>query len=135
MNPESCIRSALTESGFRCPLTGMESVSPDDLHPNHGLRKAAELFVKEVMEKMDEITRQQVDEPDTEETAEAVNLEGESGDRGATVSRRTMKDHSRKNDDDPFDGGDDDFGGDGFDAAPGGAVRTYENAGHWQRHK
>ena len=92
---ESCIRSALTESGFRCPLTGMEGVSPDDLHPNHGLRKAAELFVKGVMEKMDEIDRQQVDEPDTEETTEAVNLEGESGDRGAIVSRRTMKDHSR----------------------------------------
>jgi len=123
---ESCIRSALTESGFRCPLTGMEGVSPDDLHPNHGLRKAAELFVKGVMEKMDEITRQQVDEPDTEETAEAVNLEGESGDRGAIVSRRTMKDHSRKNDDDPFGGGDDDFGGDVFDVASGGAVRTYE---------
>ena len=115
---ESCIRSALTESGFRCPLTGMEGVSPDDLHPNHGLRKAAELFVKGVMEKMDEIDRQQVDEPDTEETAEAVNLEGESGDRGAIVSRRTMKDHSRKNDDDPFGGGDDDFGGDVFDVAP-----------------
>jgi hypothetical protein len=115
---ESCIRSALTESGFRCPLTGMEGVSPDDLHPNHGLRKAAELFVKGVMEKMDEITRQQVDEPDTEENAEAVNLEGESGDRGAIVSRRTMKDHSRKNDDDPFGGGDDDFGGDVFDVAP-----------------
>jgi hypothetical protein len=126
---ESCIRSALTESAFHCPLTGMESVSPDDLHPYHGLRKASELFVKGVMEKMDEITRQQVDGPDIEENVEAVNLEGKSGDRGAMVSRRTMKDHSRKNDDDPFAGGDDDFGGDGFDAAPGGAVRTYKNVG------
>lgn len=116
---ETCIRDALTSSGFTCPLTGMEGVSPDDLHPNHGLRKAAEAFIKEVMEKVDEIDRQEVDELDTEETdAAAVNLEGESGDKGVIVSRKTMKDHKRKNEDDPFGGGDDDFGGDVFDVAP-----------------
>ena len=117
---ETCIRDALTQSGFRCPLTGMEGVSPDDLHPNHGLRKAAELFIKGVMEKMDEIDKQQVDELDVEENeiGVAATLEGDSGDKGVIVSRRTMKDHKRKNDDDPFGGGDDDFGGDVFDVAP-----------------
>ena len=114
---ETCIRDALTNSGFVCPLTNMEGVSPDDLHPNHGLRKAAELFIKGVMEKMDEIDRQQVDEPDTEETTADVNLEGESGDKGVIVSRRTMKDHKKRSDDDLF-GGDDDFGGDVFAVAP-----------------
>jgi len=127
---ESCIRDALTSSGFVCPLTGMEGVSPDDLHPNVGLRKAAELFVKGVMEKMDEIDRQQVDEPDTEEgeTSAAVNLEGESGDKGVIVSRRTMKDHKKKTDDDLFGGGDDDFGGDVFDVAPDEAEGEDGNA-------
>ena len=35
---ESCIRDALNQSGFRCPLTDQEGVSPDDLLPNAGLK-------------------------------------------------------------------------------------------------
>ena len=50
---ESCIRDALAQNGFKCPLTVTEGVSPDDLFPNVGLRKAAELFVKDVMQQMD----------------------------------------------------------------------------------
>lgn len=118
---ESCIRDALAQSGFRCPLTGMEGVSPDDLHPNYGLRKAAELFIKGVMEKMDEIQQQQVDDAEDEEideSADGATLEGESRDKGVIVSRKSMKDHKRRHDDDPFGGGDDDFGGDVFDVAP-----------------
>jgi hypothetical protein len=99
----------------------MEGVSPDDLHPNYGLRKAADLFIKSVMEKMDEIQQEQVDDElddEIEESATGATLEGESGDKGVIVSRKTMKDHRRKRDDDLFAGGDDDFGGDVFDVAP-----------------
>jgi len=56
---EICMRDSLAKSGFRCPLTGQDDVSPDDLLPNVGLRKAADLFVKGVMKKMDKINQQQ----------------------------------------------------------------------------
>lgn len=116
---ETCIRDALTQNGFRCPLTGMEGVSPDDLLPNHALRKAAEQFVKGVMEKMAEIDMTQVD--DDEVTDEAGN--GEKGDKifegddtGVIVSKRaTIAERKKKHEeDDPFGAGDDDFGGDVF---------------------
>jgi hypothetical protein len=48
---ESCIRDGQTKNGFTCPLTGTEGVSPDDLFPNVGLRKAADAFVRDVMAK------------------------------------------------------------------------------------
>lgn len=111
---ENCIRDALTQNGFQCPLTGMEGVSPDDLHPNHGLRKAAELFVQGVMEKVDEIDQQQVEDQDEENEPGAAAMEGDAGDKGVIVSRKSIG-KSRKDDDDPFGGGDDDFGGDVFD--------------------
>jgi len=114
---ETCIRDALAQSGFRCPLTGNEGVSPDDLFPNMALRKAADLFVRGVMEKMEEIVQQQVEEPDQEETAlTSKEFEGETGEKGVIVSKKTMKEHrsKRHDDDDPFGGGDDDFGGDVF---------------------
>lgn len=41
---ESCIRSELLRSGFRCPVTGMDGASPDDLIPNQALRKAVSTF-------------------------------------------------------------------------------------------
>ena len=119
---ETCIRDALAQSGYVCPLTGIEGVSPDDLLPNRPLRKAAELFIKGVMEKMDEIDKQQVDEPEHTNTG-AVNggsglFEGDGGDKGTIVSKKGIKDQRKKgsaNDDDPFGGGEDDFGGDVFD--------------------
>jgi hypothetical protein len=109
---EQCIRTALTENGFRCPLTQQEGVSPDDLLPNHALRKAAAQFVKDVMEKMKEIDQQ----ADMEEEINVENdkqnlLEGDINDKGVVITRRTAASEKRKKDDDEFD---DDFGGDVF---------------------
>ena len=64
---ESCIRDGLTKNGFTCPLTGTEGVSPDDLFPNVGLRKAADAFVRDVMAKMDAIEKQIEAEQEEEE--------------------------------------------------------------------
>ena len=116
---ETCIRDALTQNGFRCPLTGIDGVSPDDLHPNVGLRKAAELFIKGVMDKIDEIEAQQVDEAeevaDQNETSGGNVLEGDGAEKGVIVSKRTsLSSRKKSEDDDPFGGGDDDFGGDVF---------------------
>jgi hypothetical protein len=117
---ETCIRDALTQNGFRDPLTGMEGVSPDDLIPNYALRKAADQFVKSVMEKMDEINKQQVedDQPEvaTDETIGGAVLEGESDEKGVLVSKKTTL-TKKTVEDDPF-GGDDDFGGDVFAVEP-----------------
>jgi hypothetical protein len=117
---ESCIRDALTQNGFRCPLTGIDGVSPDDLHPNVGLRKAAALFIKGVMEKIDEIEKMQVDEAEDtvggNHASNGVNiLEGDGTDKGIILSKRTaLSSRKKSDDDDPFGGGDDDFGGDVF---------------------
>ncbi|KAG7366880.1 DWNN domain containing protein [Nitzschia inconspicua] len=120
---ESCIRDALTQNGFRCPLTGTDGVSPDDLIPNVGLRKAADLFVKGVMDKLQEIEDQQVE--DTAATAEDNNahtsetniLDGEGVEKGVIVSKRmSLSSHKKSGDDDPFGGGDL-FGGDVFAVA------------------
>lgn len=116
---EACIRDALTQNGFRCPLTGQEGVSPDDLLPNHALRKAAEQFIKGVMEKMEEVEKQQVedDNPATEESGEGKGvstLDADGAEKGVLVSRRASLIDRKKQEDDPFGGGDDDFGGDVF---------------------
>jgi hypothetical protein len=117
---ETCIRDALTQNGFRCPLTGIDGVSPDDLHPNVGLRKAAELFIKGVMEKFDEIVKQQVDEAEDMAgenggLSGAGNvLEGDGTEKGVLVSNKKISMKKKSSDDDPFGGGDDDFGGDVF---------------------
>lgn len=117
---ETCIRDGLTQNGFRCPLTGMDGVSPDDLLPNVGLRKAVEMFIKGVMDKVDEIEQQQVEEAET--TTEAVQmtnadgniLDGMGTEKGVIVSKKsTLGNRKKSEDDDPF-GGDDDFGGDVF---------------------
>jgi hypothetical protein len=55
---ETCIRPALARNNFICPLTGTENVSPDELIPNFGLRKAAENFVAGVLEKLDQIEKE-----------------------------------------------------------------------------
>jgi len=117
---ETCIRDALTQNGFRCPLTGIDGVSPDDLIPNVGLRKAAEMFIKGVMEKVDEIEQQQVEEPEnttdyaTERSSEKNVLDGEGAEKGVIVSKRMSLSNRKKSDDDPFGAGDNDFGGDVF---------------------
>ena len=115
---ESCIRDALTQNGFRCPLTGQEGVSPDDLLPNLALRKAAVQFVKGVMEKMEEITRQRVDDDEdvdfTQGDSKAALLEGDSGDKGVIISKKTtLTGRKKQEEEDPF-AGEDDFGGDVF---------------------
>lgn len=115
---ELCIRDALTQNGFRCPLTGMDGVSPDDLIPNVGLRKATDLFIQGVMEKVDEIEKQQVEEADTTmDTSKSVDanvLDGDGVEKGVIVSKRMTLAGRKKDSDDPFGGGDDDFGGDVF---------------------
>lgn len=115
---ETCIRDALTQNGFRCPLTGNEGVSPDDLFPNMPLRKAVDHFIQGVMEKMEDIVKQQVDESDHEDEVaiSSKDFDGDTGEKGVIVSKKTIKDHRsrRHDDDDPFGGGDDDFGGDVF---------------------
>jgi DWNN domain len=120
---ETCIRDALTQNGFRCPLTGMDGVSPDDLIPNVGLRKAADLFVKGVMDKLQEIEDQQIE--DTATAAEDTNaqssesniLDGEGVEKGVIVSKRmSLSSHKKSGDDDPFGGGEL-FGGDVFAVA------------------
>lgn len=120
---ETCIRDALTQNGFRCPLTGLEA-SPDDLLPNHALRKAAEQFVKKVMEQMDEIEKQQVEEDKpalemaedgtTSKPNAAALLDGDGADKGVILSKRASIAEKRRKqlDEDPF--GEDDFGGDVF---------------------
>lgn len=120
---ESCIRDALTQNGYRCPLTGQEGVSPDDLLPNHALRKAAEQFINVLIEKVEEVEKQQVDEDDYVQGGTAVDesgiLEGESGEKGVLVSKRASVDRKKRDDSDLFGlGGDDDFGGDVFAVEP-----------------
>lgn len=116
---EQCIRNALTENGCRCPLTQQEGVSPDDLLPNHALRKAAVQFVKDVMEKIKEIDKQAEIEEEITFEADSDNkskvLEGDLTDKGVVLTRRASAAEKRKKEEeDPFGGGEDDFGGDVF---------------------
>ena len=124
---ETCIRDGLTQNAFRCPLTGQDGVSPDDLLPNMGLRKAAELFIAGVMEKMDEIEQaKEAEEEEERHRAEndstsvskshSMGFEGDSADKGVVLSKRTARQQVKQHgqNDDIF-GGDDEFGGDVFD--------------------
>lgn len=113
-----CIRDALNKSGFRCPLTGQEGVSPDDLLPNHALRKAAQSFINDVMAKIEEIEELPDDEEGTGDVLGAKEgqiLEGETAEKGVLVSRKVVS--TKKQNDDPFGGGDSGFGGDVFAVA------------------
>ena len=113
---ETCIRDALTDNGFRCPLTGKEGISPDELFPNHQLRKAADRFVKEVMEKVELIEKEQLrEEEEARKEEEKKIFEGDAGDKGIIVSKKRVREKSGNDllsDDD-----DDDFGGDVFDVS------------------
>jgi len=117
---ETCIRDALTQNGFRCPLTGMDGVSPDDLIANVGLRKAVDMFIESVMEKVDEIEKQQVletetaEEDATEQSSEKNVLDGEGAEKGVIVSKRMSLTSRKKPGDDILGIGDEDFGGDVF---------------------
>eukprot|EP00581_Thalassiosira_minuscula_P015124 CAMPEP_0183712112 /NCGR_PEP_ID=MMETSP0737-20130205/7351_1 /TAXON_ID=385413 /ORGANISM="Thalassiosira miniscula, Strain CCMP1093" /LENGTH=836 /DNA_ID=CAMNT_0025940691 /DNA_START=89 /DNA_END=2595 /DNA_ORIENTATION=+ len=126
---ESCIRDGLTKNGFTCPLTGTEGVSPDDLFPNVGLRKAAEAFVAGVMEKMDSIERQIEAEEEEEARKRAAaeeqarnqknSHEFEDGGDGIVTGKKSKinKKKGAADEDDLLFGGDDEFGGDVFDVA------------------
>lgn len=122
-----CMRKGLSENRLRCPLTGQDGVSPDDLKPNKGLRKAVNVFVEDVMEKMSKIVKQQEvdDELEREEerkkaksmNKEEDNINGYAGDtleRGDILKRGMIKKGVNKPVEDDFLG-DDDFGGDVFD--------------------
>ena len=119
-----CMRRGLSENRMTCPLTNQpvgDGVSPDELRPNKGLRKAVEIFVKGVMEKMDEIVQQQEADEEEEreknemaEQEEKVNeFEGDASDKGL-IMRKGMKKVGKKSNDDFDDFGGDDFGGDVF---------------------
>jgi hypothetical protein len=118
---EICMRDGLAKSGFRCPLTGQDDVSPDDLLPNVGLRKAADLFVKGVMEKMDEIIQQQEADEEQEREKQAAELvamresndfEGDGSDKGLVVRKGMAQSNNGRRQSDDFG---DPFGGDVFD--------------------
>lgn len=117
---ESCIRDGLLQNGYKCPMTGMEGVSPEDLFPNVGLRKAAEAFEKSVWDKMAEMEKQIEEERLAEEEREAKAAEeakqAEFEDVGEGIVKRGAgkKDKKRKVD---SDFGEDEFGGDVFDVA------------------
>jgi len=124
---ESCIRDALAKNGFKCPLTGTEGVSPDDLLKNVGLRKAAELFVEDIMQQMDQIEKQlEAEEAEEEkrnalakENEESNVFEGVAGEGGTLLTRKTAAKAGggKKSHEDDLFGGGDDFGGDVFDVA------------------
>ena len=130
---ETCIRDALAKNGFTCPMTGAEGVSPDDLLPNAGVRKGAEAFVKDVMEKLDmiegQIEKEQAEEEERRRKAAAEAEPPAGGEDGADagdyedagdgiVGRRkaakAAKRAKRGGADDDLFGGEDEFGGDVF---------------------
>lgn len=133
---EMCMRDGLAKNAFRCPLTGNEGVSPDDLLPNVGLRKAVDIFVKDVFEKMNEIIQAQEAE-DEAEKAKAVqgaqskkvdDFEGDSLDKGVVLGRKDVTGSSsqkRRRDMDEFG---DEFGGDVFDVEPEDVEEEDESA-------
>jgi len=124
-----CMRKGLSENRLRCPLTGQDGVSPDDLKPNVGLRKAVENFGKGVMEKMEEIIQQQEADEEQELLEEKKALieeerkrklndyEGDGTDKGVIMRKGIIGNrNARQQSIDDF-GGEDDFGGDVFDVA------------------
>lgn len=114
-----CIRDALSTGGFRCPLTGQEGVSPDDLLPNHALRKAAQSFINEVMAKIEEIEEEPEDEDlgveQTNGAKTGQGLDGDAVEQGVLVSRKTTV--VKKQNQDPFADDELAFGGDVFAVA------------------
>jgi hypothetical protein len=118
---ENCIRPALANNNFVCPLTGNENASPDDLVPNIGLRKAAESFIKKVLGQMEEI-EDEAQRLMAEEEKHAAE-DGGTGPNGNNIDDIGSSELIRHwteggkaglaaKEDDPFG---DDFGGDVFD--------------------
>lgn len=123
---EICMRDGLAQNGFRCPLTGQDGMSPDELLPNVGLRKAAEMFENGIMEKMEEIVVQQEAEELAEKEKmdlekkhkEKVNVEITCEKRSSSKLRESIaQKKSNTEDDDLFV--EEDFGGDVFDVSDG----------------
>ncbi|KAL3785903.1 hypothetical protein ACHAWO_006712 [Cyclotella atomus] len=113
---ESCIRDGLLQNGYKCPMTGTEGVSPEDLFANVGLRKAAEAFEKSVWEKMAEMERQIEEERLADEAKEEVKqAEDEFEDVGEGIVKRGGKKEKKRKVGSDF--GEDEFGGDVFDVA------------------
>ena len=121
---ESCIRDGLLQNGYKCPMTGAEGVSPEDLFPNVGLRKAAEAFEATVWEKMAEMEEQIEQERIIEEQKQEAKEE-EFEDMGEGIVKRVKKEKKRKMN---HDFGEDDFGGDVFDVAEDPAEEEEEPA-------
>ena len=118
---ESCIRDSLTQNGFVCPLTHQMGVSPDELLPNHGLRKAAELFIAQVMEDMDTVIQQQ--QRELKEQEEKIKkdiednvLEEETSSIVTKKSNKKLKQDEELGKENDLNG-EDEFGGDVFDVA------------------
>lgn len=114
---ESCIRTALSESGFVCPVSHQEGVSPDDLLPNVALRKAATTFVNSVLEKVKEIDQQaNVDEDIVDEaSAPPATAVLDDEQQGVILTRRTSAAQPQSLE--LFGGKEDVFGGDVFAAS------------------
>jgi len=116
---ELCMRDGLAQNGFRCPLTGNEGVSPDDLFPNRGLRVAADLFEQDVMKCMREIVERQEAVNEQEEriaTSKGQNeFEGDSMDKGMIMPRKNSVPEKKRRNSNDF--AEDDFGGDVFDVS------------------
>lgn len=117
---ETCIRDALTDNGFRCPLTGKEGVSPDELFPHHQLRKEADKFVIIVMQKIELIEREHHrEEEEAKKEEEKKFFEGDAGDKGIIISKKRGREtkSGKEGNDLLSDDDDDDFGGDVFDVS------------------
>jgi len=113
---ESCIRPALAKNNFICPLTGTENVSPDELMPNFGLRKAAENFVKSVLDKMEEIELEALRITEGESAKDNLTKDNQTlfenaADHGTLESKKMKRNTTQSKTVDYLD----DFGGDVFD--------------------
>jgi len=126
---EFCMRDGLANNGYRCPLTGNEGVSPDDLFPNIGLRKAAELFKQDVIRCMLEIVEQQEaneeEERKTSTQYRGTEFEGDSVDRGMIMKKKAIVQEKKRRHSDDF--AVDDFGGDVFDVSNDVVASTNKN--------
>ena len=117
---EECIRPKLLQSGYTCPVSGVEGVNPEDLRANVGLRKAVEGFVQEVLTLYEQIVREN---DDTNGTGDEQNEKEEKADKtdildetlGIQQNHRIESSHSQRQNQslDPFDS----FGGDVFEVA------------------
>ena len=86
---EECIRPALLAGGYKCPVSGIEGVSGDDLRPNIGLRKSVEKFIEDVMKEYESVLLvQEEDKVDVNGTTSDKELKKKEN-RGDSVSNKT----------------------------------------------